>query len=210
MEAVDWKQTFARLREMADARGAVEDPNEWRSLKRGRIEGMAVDPDHIRLVLASPACPVAVAHRGSEDAARAAEAFVATPSLRLLVLGGPTGRGKTVTATWIAATLDACRWLSAKDVRVGDAWSQMHPKAMRSAVLIVDDLGHEASEWAHKELSALLESRFDKGLRSVVTTNLPPAAFGKVYGDRLASRMERPGRGLYVVCGGNDLRREAK
>ena len=206
MEAVDWKATFDRIREMADARGLAPDPDEWRGVKRERLRQLEVDPDHERLVLASPACPALLTHKGSVDAAKAAEAFVRDGSLRLLVLGGPTGRGKTVAATWLAATLDACRWLSAKDVRVGDAWSQTQPKTAKAAVLIVDDLGHETSEWAHKELSALLESRFDKGRRSIITTNLPPATFAKTYGDRLASRLEKPGRGLYVLCGGADLR----
>jgi len=195
-----------RLKRMADAAGrhGVED---WREAKKARLAAIDLSPAHTRLALAQQECPRIAGHAGSVDAATAAERFVSDPSLQLLVIGGPTGRGKTVAATWIAATLDACWWVSAKDARVGDAWSQARARAMKAAHLIVDDLGLESSEWAAKEVGSLIESRFDRGRRTVATTNVPPAMISKVYGDRFASRMNQPVAGLYVVCGGTDLRR---
>jgi hypothetical protein len=195
-----------RLKRMADATGrhGVED---WREAKKARLDALDLSPAHTRLALAQQECPRIAEHVGSVDAATAAERFVSDPSLQLLVIGGPTGRGKTVAAAWVAATLDACWWISAKDARVGDEWGQARARAMKAGNLIVDDLGLEASEWAAKEVGSLIESRFDRGRRTLATTNVPPAMIAKVYGDRFASRMNQQGTGLYVVCGGTDLRR---
>jgi len=213
----DFKQFDPRafvenLRIMSDAKGAVaEEPSDaWRSVRRERLRGLEVDPEHARLALADRGCPSLPTHAGSRAAADAAERFVADPKARLLIFGGPTGRGKSVAATWIAGSLDGCSWISAKDVRVGDAWAQAFPRALKALALIVDDLGQEASEWAAKELGSLIESRYDKGRRTVITTNLPLASVVKVYGDRLASRLSRAGASEYVICGGSDLRREAQ
>lgn len=204
----DPKSFVENLRIMADANGrAAEEPDAWREAKRERIRSLEIDPEHVRLALAEPQCPRLTGHAGTFAAATAAEAFVSNPRFRLLMLGGPTGRGKTVTATWIAASLQSCWWISAKDVRVGDSWSQAFPRALKAAVLVIDDLGQEGNDWASKELGSLIESRFDKGRRTVVTTNLPLASVTKVYGDRLASRLSRPGTSEYVICGGGDLRR---
>jgi len=148
-------------------------------------------------------------HPGSEMAARAATAFVGG-RWRTLVLGGSTGRGKTVAATWVAASLDGSWWVSAKDVRVGDSWSEAFRRALKVPVLIVDDMGQEATEWASKELEMLVESRFDKGRRTLVTTNLPredgKRSFGSVYGQRLLSRIDSD-KGKFVICLGPDIRR---
>lgn len=182
----------------------------WRDPVREQLHRMAVDPDHARLVLAAPQCPVFRGHVGSELAARAVEQFHADPALRLLVLTGPTGRGKTVAATWLAAHTPGTLWASAKDVRVGEAWSAVHARCLYVPQLVIDDLGQEASEWATRELAALIESRFDKGKRTIVTTNLTPAGQGRnienVYGARLWSRLGSQ-RSLVVACGGVDLRR---
>lgn len=206
LELIDPRALVEKLRRMADATGrhAVEG---WREAKQQRLDALDINPTHRKLVLAQQECPRVASHAGSTDAAAAAERFVRDPSLLLLVIGGPTGRGKTVAATWIAATLDACWWISAKDARVGDEWSQARSRAMRAANLVVDDLGLESSEWAAKEVGSLIESRFDKGRRTVATTNIPPAMMVKTYGDRFVSRLNHPEMAAYVICGGTDLRR---
>ena len=181
-----------------------------------RLRSLEVDPDAARLALASSSkCPRIVGHPGSEAAAEAVEKFLADKTLRLLVLGGSTGRGKSVAATWLAMRLDATWWISAKDVRVGDEWNGMRSRAMKAANLVIDDLGQERIEWASGELGSLIESRFDKGRRTLITTNLPPISneqrgktFASVYGDRLYSRLSKAETGLYVACLGGDLRRQ--
>ena len=184
--------------------------------QRERLRGLEVDPDAARLAMWSPAqCPRIKGHPGSEAAATAVERFLEDKRLRLLVLGGSTGRGKTVAATWLAMRLDATWWISAKDVRVGDAWDAMRNRALKAANLVIDDLGQERMEWASGELGSLIESRFDKGRRTLATTNLPPSSpeqrgktFASTYGDRLYSRLCKPDIGLYVACLGNDIRRQ--
>lgn len=186
------------------------------SEQRERLRTLEVDPDAARLAMWSPGeCPRMKGHPGSEAAATAVERFLEDKKLRLLVLGGSTGRGKTVAATWLAMRLDATWWISAKDVRVGDAWDAMRSRALKAANLVIDDLGQERMEWASGELGSLIESRFDKGRRTLVTTNLPPTSneqrvktFASVYGDRLFSRLNKEGAGLYVACLGGDLRRQ--
>lgn len=207
LEQIDAGALIARLKRMSDAAGRPP-PDDWRDAKRARLATLEINPMHHKLVLAQEGCPRLEGHAGSQEAAREAEAFVRDPaSLYLLVFGGPTGRGKTVTATWIAASLDATWWISAKDVRVGDEWPQARSRALKAANLVVDDLGQEGSEWASKELGSLIESRFDKGRRTIVTTNVPPANMAKTYGDRFASRLGHPEMSRYVVCGGADLRK---
>lgn len=186
------------------------------SEQRERLRTLEVDPDAARLAMWSPGeCPRMKGHPGSEAAANAVERFLEDKKLRLLVLGGSTGRGKSVAATWLAMRLDATWWISAKDVRVGDAWDAMRTRALKAANLVIDDLGQERMEWASGELGSLMESRFDKGRRTLVTTNLPPSSneqrvktFASVYGDRLFSRLSKDGVGLYVACLGGDLRRQ--
>jgi len=203
--APEWDGTVPRHAEPPASRDQLE-----------RLRGLDVDPDAARLAMWSPGkCPRIAGHAGSEAAADAVERFVADKRLRLLVLGGSTGRGKTVAATWLAMVLDATWWISAKDVRVGDEWGPMRSRALKAANLVIDDLGQERLEWASGELGSLIESRFDKGRRTVITTNLPPISneqkwktFATTYGDRLYSRLNKQDVGLYVVCGGNDLRRQ--
>lgn len=206
LEAFDPRAMIDRLRLMAENAGPVHD-DSWRQTKRERLQSLDVDPEHVKLALATPDCPVIDGHIGSIAAARAAARFLVSP-IRLLVLGGPTGRGKTVAATWLAASLDACWWISAKDIRVGEAWTQAYARAAKAGALIVDDAGQESNEWAAKELGSLLESRFDKGRRTVVTTNLGGAAYAQRYGDRLASRLSAKEKSAFVVCGGADLRKD--
>lgn len=201
---VEWVDP-PRRREPAAGRELVE-----------RLRALAVDPDAVAIVIESPdACPRIAGHIGSESAAEAAERFVSDKRLRLCVLGGSTGRGKTVSATWAAMKLPATWWISAKDVRVGPEWDAMRSRAIKAANLVVDDLGQERNEWASGEIGSLIESRFDKGLRTLVTTNLPPTSneqrvktFATVYGDRLYSRLCKQGVGLYIACLGSDLRRQ--
>lgn len=211
-DTFDPRAMLEKIRAKAAAAGS--DPiadEDWRDIRRERVRLLDLDPDHVRLATAQQRCPVMPGHPGSLAAARAAESFVRGDGRRLLVLGGPTGRGKSCAATWVAACLDGSWWLSAKEVRVGEHWSNAaYPRALKALVLVVDDLGHESSEWASKELASLIEVRTDRGRRTVVTTNLPPEGEGRtlagVYGDRLRSRLGSV-YGSYVACGGDDLRR---
>jgi len=57
-------------------------------------------------------------------------------------------------------------------------------------LFILDDLGKEyrtASGWAENTFDALLRSRFNAGLPTIVTTNTPIRKWGAVYGEPMGS-----------------------
>lgn len=141
--------------------------------------------------------------------AEAAEAFVRDASTYSLVLSAPPGRGKSWVATWVVAEVAALpMWLPAAECRVGQAWDGLRQKAMKSGLLVVDDLGEEASgEWGVRELATLLEGRHNAGKRTVVTTNLPPPEIAARYGERLLSRWAQAPYSRLVMVRGADLRR---
>jgi DNA replication protein DnaC len=57
-------------------------------------------------------------------------------------------------------------------------------------VFVLDDIGKEyrtASGWAENTFDALLRSRFNAGLPTIVTTNVPLENWGSVYGSAMGS-----------------------
>jgi hypothetical protein len=80
-------------------------------------------------------------------------------------------------------------------------------------VLVVDDLGLEQLHHHWKQmLEDLVDHRWEEDLRTIITTNLPPATTSEsqpsirgVYGERIASRIRH--KGLIVLCGTEDQRR---
>jgi len=57
-------------------------------------------------------------------------------------------------------------------------------------VFVLDDLGKEyrtASGWAENTFDSLLRSRFNAGLPTIVTTNVPLKKWGEVYGEPMGS-----------------------
>ena len=72
-----------------------------------------------------------------------------------------------------------------------DSAMGLHPELQANArLLALDDIGKEhstASKWAEDTLDLLLRSREAKGWPTIVTTNVPPAHWGKVYGDSMGS-----------------------
>lgn len=78
-----------------------------------------------------------------------------------------------------------------------EEWVEVYSKA--NTLLILDDFGaHYDSEWAAAQMFAILNARYDAGLKTMLTTNLSAAQFDP----RIASRIMR---GI-VVCNGADQR----
>jgi DNA replication protein DnaC len=176
-------------------------------------------------------CPPADGHEGSKAATDAVVAFLRDPRMRILVLAGNRGRGKTYaaiyplahTALWNLAKHEECRLLYSSTVRVGQDWDVAIREYERANVLVIDDLGAEIGDWATAQLIALLKNRYDWGRKTIVTTNLAlrldsiperlRASMGdrvieRKYGDPIMSRMSNPAAAMYVVCKGDDLRRD--
>jgi DNA replication protein DnaC len=73
-------------------------------------------------------------------------------------------------------------------------------------VLVLDDLGKElSSDYNVAGFDELLRSRYDKGLPTIVTTNLTREQWGRKYGEAMGSFVyEAFNR---VIIGSKDLRR---
>lgn len=125
-----------------------------------------------------------------------------------LLLAGPTGIGKTWVGLWVTTVMGG-GWMHADEVQSG--WDKR--RRLEAALLVVDDLGVEPAGWKRSDLGSLLCRRYDLGLRTVVTTNLPlqtsrPGAdtIESLYGKRVSSRLGATGRSVVVHAGGGDLR----
>lgn len=76
-----------------------------------------------------------------------------------------------------------------EDRVLAGAWGHLSP-SQNVKVLILDDLGREhrtASGWAENYFDNLLRKRYDLGLPTVVTSNVPRKEWADVYGERMAS-----------------------
>lgn len=176
-----------------------------------------MDYTAITLALSSDEYPRSPRQLGESQLQAPAENFVRETNTRLLFLGGNTGVGKTVAATWIASMLkDPMFWLPARMVYVREEWNTVATRSINAPLLVIDDLGTEPNEWASQELTRIIEIRYDRGysptkkFRTVVTTNLSLNGEGKKslqrYGERLISRLADFPSVDYVFTNGADLR----
>ncbi len=175
------------------------------------------------LVTALDGPPVVPGHAGSAKAAEAVVRFVSGRARTLLMVGTP-GHGKTWAATWALASRDGSLLVTARDIRVGDAfgWSERLAKALVAPLLVFDELGQEGKEggssWALDEAAGLIETRQTKGRPTIITTNLPVSlsmvrpenhaewkgrTIDERYGDRLKSRLTDAETGVIVRIEGH-------
>ena len=135
-------------------------------------------------------------------AKRYAETF--SEGSKNLLLIGPTGTGKTHISTAIAKTVieagydviydTAQNIMSAfEEDKFKSGFGPYEPKAakyLECDLLIIDDLGTEfISTFTLSALYNLLNSRMNKSLPTVISTNLDRSALEKVYEDRIFSRI---------------------
>lgn len=138
-----------------------------------------------------------------------------------LLLIGPTGTGKTHISTSIAKVAiekgaeviydSAQAIVSAfeKD-KFKSGYGVYDPegtKYLECDLLIIDDLGAEfVSQFTVSCLYNLINTRLNKGLATVVSTNLSPSELSEKYEDRIYSRIV--GTGRILLFGGKDRRLE--
>jgi DNA replication protein DnaC len=80
-------------------------------------------------------------------------------------------------------------------------------------VFVLDDLGKEyrtANHWAENQFDALLRSRFNSGLPTIVTTNVPLKDWGSVYGESMGSFAHEAFLPLVIESDKGDRRRAKK
>lgn len=147
---------------------------------------------------------------------RAHIAAVATgPSLLLL---GRTGVGKTHEAYGAIRAISVsgmnCSWLA---TTAADVYAKLRPRQgvdseaefLRYAsarLLVLDDLGAaKASEWTEEVNYRLINHRYERGLPTIVTSNLLVRPLSNVVGERVWSRLTEMCQ--RVVLEGTDRRR---
>lgn len=80
-------------------------------------------------------------------------------------------------------------------------------------VFVLDDLGKEyrtSTGWAENQFDALLRSRFNSGLPTIVTTNVPLKDWGNVYGESMGSFAHEAFIPLVIESDKGDRRRGKK
>lgn len=141
--------------------------------------------------------------RGAEEYLRQGTA------LRVLVLLGPPGAGKSAAAAWVVAARGGT-WVCASEARNFERWRGREEHLTAAPLVVLDDIGTEgmAPEFCRDSIRALLEGRLDSNARTVITGNLTRKQIAERYGDRVTSRLADKARVLVVEApGAPDLRR---
>jgi DNA replication protein DnaC len=130
------------------------------------------------------------------ESTQAVDAWIASGE-RLLLLAGTFGTGKSVAAGYAISRCPG-RWMHASEIaKVGRLDADERYRELQSArLLVIDDIGSEyndASGWGKSTLTALLLTRYEEGLRSILTCNLDGKAW-KQYADmRILDRLAGDG-----------------
>lgn len=136
-----------------------------------------------------------------------------------LILGGVPGTGKTIAA--IEVVLERAKKgksscfihaISLANLGFRDDEKRKLEWARSSKLLVIDDLGAEPqSERWLATLYELIDYRYGRSLKTIITTNLPAIALAGEptvrtrYGDRIADRIASSGQ--FSRCGTESLRR---
>jgi DNA replication protein DnaC len=212
---------------------AFESPKEDESAqRRRRLEGIGV-----------PGRSIAALESGTffETQATAVVRTWLTSTAGFLVLSGTVGSGKSVAAAWALENnvrSEALRvvgyepiprvrrlsgrWVFAGDLVEASDFDAEFWKGLRASdLLVIDEATSDRLDSKGRALanfSGLLRARYDNARRTIVTTNLPPAEWLRLYGeadggrlrDRLRDRLREAetffGRTPLVAITGASLR----
>jgi hypothetical protein len=138
-----------------------------------------------------------------------------------LVLSSPVGDGKTTAMCWSAyhargdvLWLDAVRIATART----DKLNRWLDQTRTAGLVLVDDVGAAGTigQFESPKVAAILTAVAARTAPSIVSTNLPPAAFGQAYdsraeGGRLRDRLAmRPNRWVTLPTAARSRREEAE
>ncbi len=159
------------------------------------------------------------------DAIQAADDFLADETATFLILLGGVGCGKTLAAAYVVdkaggevtdeSVFAICskmrygRFMKARELQQLNRFDAAEMKVVEEAyALVLDDLGSEYAdgkgEFASR-LENMIDSRYDKQLRTVITSNATPETFRKRVGARGIDRINECG--LIYTLGGKSLRK---
>lgn len=148
---------------------------------------------------------------------------------RGLLLAGAPGSGKTALSSVIAQELIRSvprpvwkeidrpvffvtypEYLLSLQKSFGTDEESLESIAMSSGLLILDDLGKEhktSSGWAEATFDSLLRIRFDRGLPTFITTNVPLSKWATVYGEAMESFAHEALHPLVIIAPEGDRRK---
>lgn len=172
-------QCLARIDEAADAERLVADRVERRRIAR------LDDPRRAGWSIASYPTDAEAVRAGAAGRAWLADAHAAG---RNLLITGPVGAGKTGLAWGLLGELvDAGQrglFMNARDLLAelrasyrDGARPALFERAMKTATLVLDDLGAERpTAWAVEQIARLIDARYTALLPTIVTSNSGPDA----------------------------------
>lgn len=126
-----------------------------------------------------------------------------------LVLCGPKGTGKTVAATWAVVEAirrgdDAAFRRTSEVAKLShfDVGAAEYERLARTHLLVLDEVGAELlTDYARSQLHELLDRRHESPrLKTLLTSNLLPKAFGERLGERIVDRIQHAG-GIQLITG---------
>lgn len=205
---IDDKRSAAIARDNA-ASAALKRRNE--AADRIESEGIPLTSDVADFIRAGQLPPI------KTEALAIVRAWMASEDMQpILVLSGPTGRGKDVAASYAVATgPDRCVWIAKSELlRVyaayfGDGAARWE-RALTCQLLVLSDIGTEKEHEVERMQCALLDviedrKRHVRATRTIITTNMSEKSWNARYNDpRMHSRMQQSV--TFQVCNGPDLR----
>jgi DNA replication protein DnaC len=152
-------------------------------------------------------------HLGDTPALLHTRAWLATPPATrspILVLSGPTGRGKTMSAGWVIGVEGGLYYPVEELVRaLSDRRTHRAETLVSARLIVLDDIGREEDSDVDRVRAGLVEivdRRRSGRFLTLITTNLNGKAFASRYADaRLLSRLAQSSR--WEADGGPDMRR---
>lgn len=167
-------------------------------IERARSAGVA-DPRALAIG-SSLAAPIVEDHAANKQMFAMAQSFLDDDGVRTAVFSGPSGIGKSIMAAWVLAQRGG---LLVQPPPVFDnEWNARVRQALKTGFVVVDDLGTEPQGMTGT-FERLIEQRHDAGRKTLITTNLRPQEFARVYSARMIDRID-----MTVTLGGQSLRRK--
>jgi DNA replication protein DnaC len=173
------------------------DPSPALEIVKGWVKKV-IDGDVIQAV-GKPSCGVGLLLVGTPGQGKTTMASTALQSLIRGIPADATG----VLPRHLGRFMDYPKYLRLQQKKWDEENDDVHDIGFRldsirgdlgtidnTQVFILDDLGKEyrtSSGWSENQFDALLRSRFNAGLPTIVTTNVPKQDWGKVYGEPMGS-----------------------
>lgn len=174
--------------------------------------------------------PIEAGHALADTLAMVSAVQWRKSSSPLLVLAGTVGTGKSLAAAWALwdwwvtttqvnpvngyrwAFKGRC-WIAAPHLARMQRWHKDAVALESPPMLVIDDLGEEAStDGSIDILQNLVTTRFAEQRKTVITTNLDRKTFKARYGERIVDRVRQCGLDdngnakWWVTCTGDSLR----